>query len=79
MRAAGREGEALFMEVHPWVNWEGMLAGCCLGVLVGEWEGWVGVEGEKVVDRRVKKDEEVKKVNGVEQEVEQVNELDEMD
>ncbi|KAI9871261.1 MAG: hypothetical protein M1830_003136 [Pleopsidium flavum] len=36
MRAAGREAGALFMEVHPWVNWEGMLGECLVGVLVDE-------------------------------------------
>ena len=43
MKAAGREARALFMEVHPWVNWEGMLAECLVGVLVDEgddkWKG----------------------------------------
>jgi cytochrome b involved in lipid metabolism len=38
MRAAGRDGAALFMEVHPWVNWEGMLGECLVGILVGEAE-----------------------------------------
>ena len=40
MRGAGkeREGEKLFMEVHPWINWEGMLGECLVGVLVGEGE-----------------------------------------
>jgi cytochrome b involved in lipid metabolism len=35
-RAAGRDGEALFVEVHPWVNWEQMLGRCVVGVLVAE-------------------------------------------
>lgn len=41
MRAAGREreGERLFMEVHPWVSWEGMLGECLVGILVGEGDG----------------------------------------
>ncbi|KAL9110572.1 MAG: hypothetical protein Q9227_004930 [Pyrenula ochraceoflavens] len=38
-RAAGRDAEKLFREVHPWVNWEGMLSECCVGVLVPEGEG----------------------------------------
>lgn len=38
MKAAGREGTRLFGEVHPWVNWEGMLEGCLVGVLVEESE-----------------------------------------
>lgn len=48
MRGAGKVGEAerLFMEVHPWVNWEGMLGECLVGLLVSEGEaGGVG-EGE---------------------------------
>lgn len=38
MRGAGKVGEAerLFLEVHPWVNWEGMLGKCLIGVLVEE-------------------------------------------
>ena len=38
-RAAGRDGERLFMEVHPWVNWENMLQGCVVGILVPEGAG----------------------------------------
>jgi hypothetical protein len=38
MKAAGRDGGKLFMEVHPWVNWEGMLGACLVGVLVSEGE-----------------------------------------
>lgn len=45
MKCAGRDGTRLFGEVHPWVNWEGMLEGCLVGVLVAEGEtarggGW---------------------------------------
>jgi len=36
MRAAGKEAGKLFNEVHPWVNWEGMLGECLVGVLVDE-------------------------------------------
>lgn len=41
LRAAGKvkEGERLFMEVHPWVSWEGMLGECLVGVLVGDGDG----------------------------------------
>lgn len=44
MRGAGREREAerLFLEVHPWVNWDGILGECLVGILVEEGEG----EGE---------------------------------
>ena len=38
MRAAGRDGSKLFGEVHPWVNWEGMLEGCLVGIAVEEAE-----------------------------------------
>ena len=36
MKAAGRDGTKLFMDVHPWVNWENMLTTCLVGVLVPE-------------------------------------------
>lgn len=38
MRGAGKPGEAerLFMEIHPWVNWEAMLGECMVGIMVGE-------------------------------------------
>ena len=38
MKAAGREkdGERLFLEVHPWVSWESMLGECLVGIVVGE-------------------------------------------
>ena len=41
MRGAGKPGEAerLFIEIHPWVNWESMLGECMVGILVGENEG----------------------------------------
>ncbi|KAG9668277.1 hypothetical protein KCU99_g6491, partial [Aureobasidium melanogenum] len=39
LRAAGKDGTKLFMEVHPWVNWEGMLNSCLVGVMVFESEG----------------------------------------
>lgn len=40
MKGAGREKDAerLFLEVHPWVNWEGLLGECLVGILVGEEE-----------------------------------------
>ncbi|KAL2114933.1 hypothetical protein VTJ04DRAFT_10596 [Mycothermus thermophilus] len=44
LRAAGRDGTRLFGEVHPWVNYEGMLAACLVGVFVNEEE--VKEEGE---------------------------------
>ena len=30
MKGAGRDASKLFMEVHPWVNWDGMLAECLI-------------------------------------------------
>jgi len=36
MRGAGRDAAKLFMEVHPWVNWEAMLGECLVGILVAE-------------------------------------------
>lgn len=41
-RGVGKASDSLFMEVHPWVNWDGMLGECMIGILVGEGEG----EGE---------------------------------
>ncbi|KAL8846412.1 MAG: hypothetical protein Q9221_008493 [Calogaya cf. arnoldii] len=40
MKGAGREkdGERLFLEVHPWVNWENMLGECMVGILISEEE-----------------------------------------
>jgi cytochrome b involved in lipid metabolism len=31
-RCAGKDGTKLFMEVHPWVNWENMLGECMVGI-----------------------------------------------
>lgn len=39
LRAAGKQGGKLFDEVHPWVNWKGMLGGCLVGIAVGEGDG----------------------------------------
>ena len=36
MKGAGRDGTTSFVDVHPWVNWEGMLGECMIGILVGE-------------------------------------------
>ena len=38
MKGAGRDAAKLFMEVHPWVNWDGMLTECLVGILVAEGE-----------------------------------------
>lgn len=44
LRGAGKDSAKLFMEVHPWVNWDGMLAECCVGILVGEEEARESLE-----------------------------------
>ncbi|KAF8453132.1 cytochrome b5-like heme/steroid binding domain-containing protein, partial [Terfezia claveryi] len=33
LRAAGKDGTSLFMKTHSWVNVEGMLGGCLIGIL----------------------------------------------
>ncbi|GAB1317346.1 hypothetical protein MFIFM68171_07556 [Madurella fahalii] len=38
LRGAGRDGTRLFGEIHPWVNYEGMLAACLVGIYVTEEE-----------------------------------------
>lgn len=38
LRGAAKDSAQLFMGVHPWVNWEGMLGECLVGILVGEGE-----------------------------------------
>ncbi|KAI9745068.1 MAG: hypothetical protein M1818_001346 [Claussenomyces sp. TS43310] len=36
LRCAGADGSRLFADIHPWVNWEGMLEACLVGVAVTE-------------------------------------------
>jgi len=36
LRGAGKDSVKLFMEVHPWVNWDGMLSECLVGILVND-------------------------------------------
>ncbi|KAK4937810.1 hypothetical protein LTR10_021613 [Elasticomyces elasticus] len=36
LRGAGKDSVQLFMEVHPWVNWDGMLSECLIGILVND-------------------------------------------
>ena len=36
LKAAGRDGTKLFLDIHPWVNWENMLGTCLVGVVVPE-------------------------------------------
>ncbi|KAL8932769.1 MAG: hypothetical protein Q9211_006134 [Gyalolechia sp. 1 TL-2023] len=53
MKGAGREKDAerLFLEVHPWVNWEGLLGECLIGILVSEEEtGAARMDGSGLED-----------------------------
>lgn len=36
LRGAGKDSGKLFQEIHPWVNWDGMLGECMVGILVSE-------------------------------------------
>jgi len=45
LRGSGKDSYKLFMEVHPWVNWDGMLSECLVGILVGEDEQTDGTNG----------------------------------
>jgi cytochrome b involved in lipid metabolism len=36
LRGAGKDATKLFMETHSWVNFEGMLEKCLVGILVPE-------------------------------------------
>ncbi|PKX98311.1 cytochrome b5-like heme/steroid binding domain-containing protein [Aspergillus novofumigatus IBT 16806] len=36
LRGAGKDSGKLFMEIHPWVNWDAILGECLVGVLVSE-------------------------------------------
>ncbi|KAJ5514508.1 hypothetical protein N7463_004060 [Penicillium fimorum] len=36
LRGAGKDSAQLFQEIHPWVNWEGILGECLVGILVSE-------------------------------------------
>lgn len=38
LRGAGKDGTKLFNATHPWVNVEGMLAECLIGIFVSEEE-----------------------------------------
>lgn len=38
LRGAGKDSVKLFMEVHPWVNWDAMLSECLVGILVADEE-----------------------------------------
>lgn len=36
LRCAARDGTKLFGEIHPWVNFEGMLSACLIGIYIPE-------------------------------------------
>ncbi|KAF7718408.1 Uncharacterized protein PECH_008375 [Penicillium ucsense] len=36
LRGAGKDSAQLFAEIHPWVNWDGILGECLVGILVSE-------------------------------------------
>lgn len=38
LRGAGKDSAKLFVEVHPWVNWDAILGECLVGILVSESE-----------------------------------------
>lgn len=38
LRCAGKDGTSLFMKTHSWVNIDGMLKGCLVGILISEEE-----------------------------------------
>lgn len=38
LRGAGKDSANLFLEVHPWVNWDAILGECLVGILVAEGE-----------------------------------------
>ncbi|KAL4923050.1 uncharacterized protein BDV17DRAFT_296723 [Aspergillus undulatus] len=38
LRGAGKDSGKLFLEIHPWVNWDAILGECLVGILVSEHE-----------------------------------------
>ncbi|CEN61771.1 hypothetical protein ASPCAL08419 [Aspergillus calidoustus] len=36
LRGAGKDSGKLFLEIHPWVNWDAILGACLVGILVSE-------------------------------------------
>lgn len=42
LRGAGKDSAKLFLEVHPWVNWDAILNECLVGILVSESEAAPG-------------------------------------
>ena len=50
LRSAGKDGTSLFMKTHSWVNVEGMLGGCLIGILVSEEEGEEATNGVESIN-----------------------------
>jgi len=50
LRGAGKDGTKLFNATHPWVNIEGMLEECLIGILVSEDEARLGASELDLVD-----------------------------
>lgn len=42
LRCAGKDGTKLFGEIHPWINYEGLLEACLIGIAVEEGYGQAG-------------------------------------
>ncbi|KAL4796567.1 hypothetical protein BDV19DRAFT_388075 [Aspergillus venezuelensis] len=38
LRGAGKDSGKLFLEIHPWVNWDAIMGECLVGILVSEHE-----------------------------------------
>ncbi|PYH49088.1 cytochrome b5-like heme/steroid binding domain-containing protein [Aspergillus saccharolyticus JOP 1030-1] len=48
LRGVGKDSGKLFMEIHPWVNWDAILGECLVGILVAETES--GGDDSNVLD-----------------------------
>lgn len=46
LRGAAKSSDKLFNDIHPWVNWDGMLSECMVGIMVAEGEGNIVLEVE---------------------------------
>ncbi|RLM01839.1 hypothetical protein CFD26_109061 [Aspergillus turcosus] len=50
LRGAGKDSGKLFMEIHPWVNWDAILGECLVGILVSENESNVNESSLDAMD-----------------------------
>ncbi|KAF7115313.1 hypothetical protein CNMCM5793_001949 [Aspergillus hiratsukae] len=50
LRGAGKDSGKLFMEIHPWVNWDAILGECLVGILVSENEANVNESSLDAMD-----------------------------